>query len=159
MPFETLDSVRPGMVFSLPPIRCDHDRVSRYADLANAHHPIHVDENFAKASRFGCRIAHGPLPLGLSLAALGDVFGPALVALMEIRSWAFVRPVLVGSRLGATATVLDVGQAKSDGSGVVEVEVSLVGEDGTLLQRGVVGLLIAGWGTPAVAATAEDRSP
>ncbi len=139
----TLASVRPGMVLPLSGLACNESRVRGYADLMDAHHPIHLDEEFARRSRFGRRIAHGPLPLGLSLAALGDVFGPALVALLEIRRWVFAKPVFVGSRLTAEATVLEVGPAGSSGAGTVDLEVRLLDDDGVLVQRGEVRLLVS----------------
>lgn len=137
-----LDRLRPGSVMLLPSTVCGDDEVLAYADLMKAHHPIHVDEAFAKASRFGGRIAHGPLALGLALGALGEVLGPSLVALLEITRWTFLQPVLVGAVLRTQACVLRVDRAGRDSGRVLEIEIRLLGDDGVVLQRGEVRVLV-----------------
>ena len=74
--------------------------VLAYAELARDFNPLHVDEDFARSTPHGQRIAHGTLSLNLlwqSIAAtygLGDIAGRTL----EIR---FVKPVFLGDTVTA----------------------------------------------------------
>ncbi len=43
--------------------RLSQEQIDRYADASGDHNPIHVDEEFARATPFGGTIAHGMLVL------------------------------------------------------------------------------------------------
>jgi acyl dehydratase len=42
------------------------DHIMTYADLTGDHTPVHVDEEFAKRTPFGTRVAHGLFGLALA---------------------------------------------------------------------------------------------
>lgn len=86
-----LDDVRPGMRLDLPAFDCSAELVAGYADLLHARHPIHVDAEYAKTTRYGRLIAHGPLIIAKLLAMLGGVFGDALQVLLGVGGWRFLR--------------------------------------------------------------------
>ncbi len=48
---------------ALPTVRrtITQEQIVRYAEASDDHNPIHIDEEFAAASQFGGRIAHGML--------------------------------------------------------------------------------------------------
>ena len=48
--------------------------VRGFAELSGDHNPIHLDEEFAKETRFGRRIAHGMLSGAFISAVLGIEF-------------------------------------------------------------------------------------
>ena len=58
--------------------RLSQEQVNKYADAADDHNPIHIDEAFAAASPFGGTIAHGMLVLAaiseMMAASLGEVW-------------------------------------------------------------------------------------
>jgi acyl dehydratase len=71
--------------------------ILQFAGLTGDHYPLHVDEEFARATRFGGRIAHGPLTFSIAVGqmALAGVYGDAIVALLgcdDLRAHAPVRP-------------------------------------------------------------------
>lgn len=137
-----LESIRPGMRLPLPDLSCDAETVSGYAELMNAKHPIHVDEAYAKASRFGRCIVHGPLPVAASLAMLGEVFGQALLVLLDIGEWRFLAPIFVGAQVKLECFVLGVEAPRGASSGTVSLEIRVFTEDGGLAQRGMARILV-----------------
>lgn len=136
-----LDDIHPGQRIALPDTDCSAARVASYADLFDARHPIHVDEEFAKGTRYGKCIAHGPLPLAASLASLGDIFGTALIVMTRIGGWDFFGPVPVDTSVPSEAHVTHIGRGRG-AVAEVTLEIRLLGADGELLQRGEVGLLV-----------------
>lgn len=138
-----LGEVRPGMRLALPAFDCSAELVAGYAELLDARHPVHVDAEYAKTTRYGRLIAHGPLVIAKVLAMLGGVFGEALQVLLGVGAWRFYGPVFVGDRVAVECTVLDVSAAKGAGAGSVEVEFRVLASDGSLAQRGTASVLIS----------------
>ena len=96
-----LGDIRPGMRLPLPGFDCSAELVAGYADLLDARHPIHVDPEYAKTTRYGRLIAHGPLVIAKVLAELNGVFGSALQVMLDVGEWRFYGPVFVGDGISA----------------------------------------------------------
>lgn len=138
-----LGEIRPGMRLALPAFDCSAELVAGYAELLDARHPVHVDAEYAKTTRYGRLIAHGPLVIAKVLAMLGGVFGEALQVLLGVGAWRFYGPVFVGDRVAVECTVLDVSAAKGANAGSVEIEFRVLAADGSLAQRGTASVLIS----------------
>ena len=86
--------------------------VVKFADISGDHNPVHLDEAYAKTTRFGGRIAHGMLGAALISAVLGmKLPGPGTVYLSQ--SLSFRRAVKLGDSLIAEATVTALDPGKS----------------------------------------------
>lgn len=83
--------------------------VSDYARLTGDHNPVHGDEDYAAATRFGRPIAHGLLVAGYVQTALTQLVAPGGVS-TEYR-FALVSPVYIGARIRATTTCASVDLA------------------------------------------------
>jgi 3-hydroxybutyryl-CoA dehydratase len=85
-----------------------------FAGLTGDHYPLHVDEEYAKATRFGTRIAHGPLTFSIAVGLVGmtNYYGDAIVALLEIKSLRALKPVVPGDTISVLAEV--VGHDEGD---------------------------------------------
>lgn len=138
-----LGDIRPGMRLPLPGFECSADLVAGYADLLDARHPIHVDPEFAKTTRYGRLIAHGPLVIAKVLAELNSVFGAALQVMLDVGEWRFYAPVFVDTQVNVECFVLDVAAAKGSSAGAVKLEIRVLAADGSLAQRGTAGVLIS----------------
>lgn len=78
--------------------------VVAFADLTGDHHPVHVDDEWAAASIFGERIAHGMLVLscGVGLTPLD----PGRVLALRRCDATFKAPVLPGDRIRVEGRVV-----------------------------------------------------
>ncbi|SEP28484.1 Acyl dehydratase [Methylobacterium sp. ap11] len=122
----------------------EHD-LTAFAEISGDHHPIHVDPDFAAGSVFGQRILHGPFGIAVVLGLFGQFrsFGTAAVALTDIRDWRFRAPIFVGDRLTLRMRIGAKSAGKAGRRGIVQRDMSLVKQDGGVVQDGQMGLLMA----------------
>jgi acyl dehydratase len=78
-----------------------------FAGLTGDHYPLHIDEEFGKATRFGSRIAHGPLTYAIAVGLVGmtGYYGDGIVALLEVQTLRALKPVQPGDTLSVRAVV------------------------------------------------------
>jgi len=94
--------------------------VGRYAEITGDHNPLHFDEAFAAATRFGRLVAHGGITTGILHALVAeDMPGPGTVFLSQ--DWKFTAPVYIGDTITALAEVLSVHDTKPVCSLAIEV--------------------------------------
>jgi 3-hydroxybutyryl-CoA dehydratase len=87
------------------------DDIRTFADLTGDYNPVHLDDEFAKTTRFGRRIAHGMLSAGLISAVLANKL-PGTGTVYLSQSLAFVAPVYPGDTITARVTVTRVREDK-----------------------------------------------
>jgi 3-hydroxybutyryl-CoA dehydratase len=85
----------------------DDEAVRKFAEVSGDFNPLHMDEEYARKSPFRGRIVHGALVASFISCVLGNHLpGPgAVFAGMSMR---FERPVRIGDRVIARATVKEV---------------------------------------------------
>jgi 3-hydroxybutyryl-CoA dehydratase len=113
--------------------------VTDFVRLSGDSNPIHTDEEFARKSRFGRRIAHGMISGALLSAVLGTEFGEKQVVYMS-QTMKFLAPVFIDDTITATATVRHIREDKP----VVTVETIVTKHDGTIVVSGEAVLLVYG---------------
>ena len=78
--------------------------VTTFANLVGDHNPIHTDDEYARKSRFGKRLAHGVFTGGLISAVLGNHLpGPGCIYLSQ--QLEFLAPVFIGDTITAVVEV------------------------------------------------------
>lgn len=108
------------------------DHVKTFAELTGDHNPLHFDEEFAAATRFGALVVQGGLTTGLLHALVAeDLPGPGTVFLSQ--DWRFPAPVYVGDTITADVEVLSVHESKP----VTELNVRVERSDGETVLEGV----------------------
>jgi acyl dehydratase len=79
--------------------------VERFAAASGDTNRIHLDADFAEATRFGGRVVHGSLAAGLISAALARLPGLVIYLSQEL---SFVAPVPIDDEPTATVEVVEV---------------------------------------------------
>src|SRR5215471_1793466 len=117
--------------------------VTLFAGLAGDFNPLHVDEEFAKKTEFGGRIAHGPLVLSMAIglmAQLNLIDGTAL-ALLDLK-WEFKGPVKLGDTIRARVTPTEKRPTRKEGRGVLVLRFTVENQRGETVQTGAITLLM-----------------
>lgn len=106
----TIDELTVGMSASYERVITDQDIVE-FAEVSGDHNPVHLDDAYAKTTRFKGRIAHGLLGASfISTVLASKLPGPGTVYLGQ--SLAFKAPVRPGDKLEARATVTEIRREK-----------------------------------------------
>lgn len=112
--------------------------VRAFAELSGDFNPIHVDDEFAKTTRFGRRIAHGMISGALLSAVLGYEFKERRLVYLA-QTMKFLAPVFIDDTITATATVTHIREDKP----IVTLETVCTNQSGetTLTGEAVVMIL------------------
>lgn len=85
--------------------------IEAFAAVSGDHNPVHLDDAFAKTTRFKGRIAHGMLGASfISTAIASKLPGPGSIYLAQ--SLSFKAPVRPGDKVETVLTVSDVVRDK-----------------------------------------------
>jgi acyl dehydratase len=111
--------------------------VRAFAEVSGDHNPIHLDEEFAKATRFGKRIAHGMLSGAFISAVLGNEFRHRKILYLS-QTMKFTAPVYLNDTVTATAIVTKIREER----GIVTLETVCTNQNGEILVKGEAAVMI-----------------
>lgn len=112
--------------------------VQAFADVTGDHNPIHLDEQFAKHSRFGRRIAHGMLGASLISSAIANEL-PGAGSIYLSQTLRFVSPVYLGDTITAHITITAMREDKP----IVTLETICENQNHEAVIKGEATVLIA----------------
>jgi 3-hydroxybutyryl-CoA dehydratase len=132
-------ALEPGASFATPGRTITESDVVSFAALTGDWHPQHADAQWAAASPFGERIAHGMLVLSYAVGLVP--FDPErVVALRRVREATFKRPVRLGDTLRVKGRVSDL-RPLDEHVGLVECSWTVVNQEDRVVARMVVEAL------------------
>ena len=85
--------------------------IRAFAELSGDHNPVHLDDEYAAATRFGRRVAHGMLAASLLSAVLANEL-PGRGTVYLSQQLRFTAPVFPGDTVTARVTVKVVREDK-----------------------------------------------
>lgn len=145
------DDIEPGRSFQSSARVVTEEDLLSFTELSGDRHPIHTDHDFASTTVFGQRILHGPFGIAVALGLFGEFreLSDAAIALTDIGEWKFLAPVFVGDTL-TLHMIVETKRALSSGDrGIIQRRMTLVNQDGKIIQCGLMGLMM--WKTTPVA--------
>jgi len=128
--------VKLGASFSTERMVTD-ELIRQFAEISGDFNPIHLDEEFAKKTRFGRRIAHGMLSGAFVSAVLGFELSERKIVYLS-QTLRFKSPVFIGDTVTTTATVTNIREDKP----IVTLETVCTNQHGKTLVTGEAVVMI-----------------
>jgi acyl dehydratase len=144
MPKRYFDEIDVGETFETPGITVTDWHLLQFAGVSMDFFELHTNEEFARQTEFGRRVAHGLLGLALT-DGLKNRSAFQVQALASLHwSWDFVGPIFVGDTVSAQLRVAEKrpSQSKPD-RGIVTLDLELRNQHGKVVQKGQNRLLVA----------------
>jgi acyl dehydratase len=113
-----------------------------FAGLTGDNHPIHYDDEYAKGTRFGQRLAHGLLLMAMTAAgasSLSAQMEESVVAFVE-QSSTFRLPVMIGDTITPMLEVIEL--VPKTNVGLVRLAASITNQRGETVLDGTHAYLI-----------------
>ena len=118
------DSFSVGDRYRTESITVTETHVVTWAGLTGDWVPLHVDAEYAAATEFGERIAHGPLTLALALGLrhAPGIFGDCVLAWLGLDEVRLPLPVRFGDTIHADVSVRERRPTSKAGRGIVVLD-------------------------------------
>lgn len=112
--------------------------IDNFAALTGEHHPVHMDETFARAAGFNGRIAHGMFGLALveGLKSGMGLFETSVIASLGWSEVKFLTPLEPGDDVRLRLQFIDRRMTSKPGRGLITERAILEKTDGTVVTRG-----------------------
>lgn len=117
------------------------------AGLFGDFHPLHTNEEYAKRSRFGHRITHGPLNFGIMASVLGNYFAGAAGPYLE-QTVRFKAPVSPGDTVTTTWKIIEKEPKEKLEGGILTMTVQMHNQNQELVLEGEGKIILYNDSTP-----------
>jgi acyl dehydratase len=137
------DDAKDGDVCITPSYTVTGARIDAYAELTGDFTPVHVDEEYANASHFGCRVAHGLFGLSIADGLKTQADYRFLPGMSLGWTWDFLLPIKINDVVHVKFTASGLRASKSKPAwGIVILLSELINQDGQVVQKGEHRLMI-----------------
>ena len=133
MPGMFFEDFKEGMVLESPGRTITIVDIVNFAGVSGDFNPIHVDEEYARKTLFGRRIAHGVLTLAV-MTGLWDSMGflrGTVIAFYGIDKLRFTKPVYPGDTVKVRITVVE--KKEKEKGGVVTLRNEVLNQNGEVV--------------------------
>jgi acyl dehydratase len=129
--------IKPGDTASVSKTITDDD-IHKFADVSGDHNPLHLDDEFARTTRFGRRIAHGMLCASLISSVIANQL-PGQGSIYLGQTLQFVAPVFPGDTVTAQVTVVSIRADKP----IVKLETICTNQRDEVVIKGEATVLVS----------------
>ena len=115
-----------------------------FAGISGDYNPLHMDEEFCKATQFSTRIAHGPLVYAVAARLLFQLhlYDDTLIAFLGFKDLRFTAPVKIGDTIHARIKVTETRESSKPGRGVMKRRLQVVNQREEVVQESIQAFLL-----------------
>ncbi|MEW6185082.1 MAG: MaoC/PaaZ C-terminal domain-containing protein [Thermodesulfobacteriota bacterium] len=132
-----------GESFETNGITIEQGDISQFAGLSGDYNPLHTDEEYAKETPFGGRIAHGMLVVSKMTGKFNQLgyWDGSVMAMVET-GWTFQRPVKAGDTVFAKITVAELKESGKKDKGVATLKFEVLNQRQEVTMEGFLKLML-----------------
>jgi acyl dehydratase len=116
--------------------------VVNFAGLSGDFNNMHIDEEFAKKTIFGTRVAHGLCVLSIASGLWFTMPRLATIAFMGLEDWRFSGAVKFGDTIRITRKLVEKREHKRPNMGFLIFEVNVHNQNNEIVQKGKWVILV-----------------
>jgi 3-hydroxybutyryl-CoA dehydratase len=116
--------------------------VVSFAGLSGDFNNMHIDEEFAKKTVFGTRVAHGLCVLSIASGLWFTMPRLATIAFMGLEDWRFSDAVKFGDTIRITRKLVEKREHKRPNMGFLIFEVNVYNQEDKIVQKGKWVILV-----------------
>ena len=132
----TFDEIDIGLTKEFQ-ITITESMVNNFANVSGDFSPIHIDEEYAKSTSFGKRVAHGML-LASFLSRVDGMYLPGKHALYFSQNLEFRNPCFINDKIKISSIVID----KSESTKILKIESKITNQNDKLLLHGIGKVIV-----------------
>ena len=132
----TFDEIDIGLTKEFQ-ITITESMVNNFANISGDFSPIHIDEEYAKSTSFGKRVAHGML-LASFLSRVDGMYLPGKHALYFSQNLEFRNPCFINDKIKISSIVVD----KSESTKILKIESKITNQNDKLLLYGIGKVIV-----------------
>tara|TARA_B110000014_G_scaffold143295_1_gene99480 strand:- start:167 stop:598 length:432 start_codon:yes stop_codon:yes gene_type:complete len=132
----TFDEIDIGLTKEFQ-ITITESMVNNFANVSGDFSPIHIDEEYAKTTSFGKRVAHGML-LASFLSRVDGMYLPGKHALYFSQNLEFHNPCFINDKIKISSIVID----KSESTKILKIESKITNQNDKLLLHGIGKVIV-----------------
>jgi 3-hydroxybutyryl-CoA dehydratase len=132
----TFDEIDIGLTKEFQ-ITITESMVNNFANISGDFSPIHIDEEYAKSTSFGKRVAHGML-LASFLSRVDGMYLPGKHALYFSQNLEFRNPCFINDKIKISSKVID----KSESTKILKIESKITNQNDKLLLYGIGKVIV-----------------
>lgn len=141
--FTSSRPIEQGLTVVSPSRTIGEGDVSIFAGLTGDFTPVHIDEEFAKTTPHGTRIAHGPhtMATAIGLATHTGIFGERVIGMVSI-SWDLMGVVRLGDTIRSKVTVEAIRPTSKPGRNLATYVFDVLNQRDEIIQRGRMMVIV-----------------
>jgi len=132
----SFDEIKVGLIHNFEVI-IDEEIIKKFANISGDFNPLHMDEQYAKETKFGKRVVHGML-LASFFSRLVGMYLPGKNALYFSQNLNFVEPCFIGDKVTVQGEIVD----KSEATKIIKLKTSIKNKEGKSLVEGTSQVMI-----------------
>jgi acyl dehydratase len=116
--------------------------IINFAGVSWDHNQLHTDAEYAAATPFGKRIAHGLLGVVAHAGLSYQLTEESILALLEL-NWKFHLPIYIGDTIRVEQKVKDLRESATGDRGILTFEKEVKNQKNKVVQTGTTTILLA----------------
>jgi len=132
----SFDEIKVGLKHNFE-VNIDEELTKKFANISGDFNPLHMDEKYAKETKFEKRVVHGML-LASFFSKLVGMYLPGKNALYFSQNINFVKPCFIGDKVTVEGEIID----KSEATRIIKLKTSIKNQEEEALVEGTSQVII-----------------